>query len=163
MPNRYTTPAGHQRLQRRLEDAQSRYDQVIADNPEAAEAGDNCVWHDNFAYEENQRQMHQWARRVRDLRALVATVEIVSPPKAPNAVTVGTCVTVEVEDGDDVQVRRFVVAGFDDGDPAAGRVSYTAPLARALLGASEGENRVLHLDGRERVVAVLSIEALEEE
>ena len=65
-----TSRAGYQRLLDTLQAAKRRYDVVCASNEEAAGAGDSSVWHDNFAYEDNQRQMHQLARRVRDLQHL---------------------------------------------------------------------------------------------
>jgi transcription elongation factor GreB len=161
MVRRYTTSAGRRRLEGRLGEAQRRYDEIVVSNPDAAEAGDTSVWHDNFAYEENQRQMHQWARRVRDLRALLASVEVVAPPNRPESVSIGCA--VELAHAEDGTTRQIVIAGYEDGDPANGRVSYTAPLARALLGATPGEWRTALLDGEERELAVLSIERAEEE
>ena len=64
-----TTPAGLRRLNQRLAAARQRYLDICADNEDAAGAGDTSVWHDNFAYEENQRQMHALARRLRDMQA----------------------------------------------------------------------------------------------
>ena len=66
-PRLLTTAAGQQRTASRLNKVRDAYDAVCASNGAAAEAGDNSVWHDNFDYEENQRQMHQLARRFRDL------------------------------------------------------------------------------------------------
>ena len=156
-----TTPAGRRRLDERLREAERRYGAVVADNPEAAESGDTSVWHDNFAYEENQRQMHQWARRVRDLRALLARLEVVSPPLHPTRAALGCAVTLADARTDAEQ--RLVLAGFEDGDPAAGRVSYTSPLGGALLGARVGDVLAVRVGGAEREVTVLAIERAEED
>ena len=154
----YTTPAGMKRLQARILEARAAYLAVCASNEEAAGSGDSSVWHDNFAYEENQRQMHQLARRVHDLEGLAVSMRVVPPAiTPPSRVRVGCTVLVTFLDDD--SKRRFFVAGFDDGAPEEGRLSYTAPLARAALGAEEGELRVLLHAGRRRDFEISSIEA----
>ncbi len=80
----YLTPAGRVRLRHRIHEARLAHEAICASNGEAAEAGDSSVWHDNFAYEENQRQMHQLARRVRTLEEiLTSAAEVCSRPGAP--------------------------------------------------------------------------------
>ena len=59
------------------------------------------------------------------------------------------------EDGRPEQV--LFIAGYEDGDPAAGRISYAAPLARALLGAEEGERRTVRSNGRSLEVEVVEL------
>lgn len=144
----YTTDAGKRRLHRRLEDARDHYDAIVATNPEAAESGDNCVWHDNFAYEENQRQMHAAARTVAELQGLLRRVVVVPVPERPERATIGTLVDLLFDDEDEPQT--WVIGGFEDGDVREGRVSYTAPLARAVLGAQQGDLRTVVQRGRER-------------
>jgi transcription elongation GreA/GreB family factor len=132
-----------------------------ASNPEAAEAGDSSVWHDNFAYEENQRQMHQWAHRVRDLRLFLSNVELVEPPARPEAVTIGCA--VEVVDSATGRTSRYLIAGCDDGDLKAGRLSCNSPVGLALLGARVGESREVRSGGRERQLDVLTVTRAEED
>ena len=155
-PPLYTTPAGFRRLQKRIAAARRAYLDVCATNEDAAGSGDSSVWHDNFAYEENQRQMHQLAARVAELERAVAAMHLVPPASAaPNRVRVGCRVTVTFLDDD--STRLLYVAGFDDGDPKQGRVSYTAPLARVLLGAEEGDVRSFRHAGRERDVEITEL------
>ncbi len=35
--------------------------------------------------------------------------------------------------------QQVVIVGHDEADPAAGRIAFAAPLARALAGAAEGD------------------------
>lgn len=156
----FFTGAGVERLRRRIEDARRAYQAVCDSNPEAREAGDSSVWHDNFAFEENQRQMHQLARRIRDLENVLARVEVVLPPRAPSRVTVGTRVSYLL--GGDGEARSCVIAGWDDGDPAARRVSYNSPLGAALSGAVADEEREVVLAGRARSVLVVAVEPAED-
>ncbi len=151
----FFTHGGVERLRGRIAEARAAYKSVCNNNPEAREAGDSSVWHDNFAFEENQRQMHQLARRVRDLENVLGNVEIVTPEQAPERVAVGVHVRYRVNEGEE---RAVVIAGWDDGDPAALRVSYNSPLGAALVGAAVGDEREVVLGGRSRVLEILSIE-----
>lgn len=74
----------------------------------------------------------------RDLRywtARRASAELVVPPAGPN-VRVGSHVLIERGDG---RRQMFQITGEDEADPAAGRLSYVSPLARALIGREEGD------------------------
>ena len=150
-----TTKAGYARAQARLQSAIDDYAAVCATNAEAAGAGDTSVWHDNFAYEENQRQMRQRSVRIGELRRRLASLRVVDIPARPSQVQLG-CV-VSFRDSESGEERTFTVAGFDDGDPNAGRVSYNSPLMRGLLGAEVGDERVVNIGGREKTIAVVSI------
>ena len=152
----YTTHAGLRRLEERVAASRQAYLTVCASNGEAAGAGDSSVWHDNFAYEENQRQMHQLARRVTELEAQLCRMRIVPAAHvAPARVRVGCCVLLTFLDDD--STRGFFIAGYGDGDPGSGRLSYSTPLARAVLGAEEGDERTLSHGGRQRRVEISGI------
>lgn len=158
----YTTPGGMARLRERLIHTRAAWFALCATNEDAAGSGDSSVWHDNFAYEENQRQMHQLAQRVRELEAYVDRMEVVPTCVVPpETVRVGSRVRVSL--ADDGQDRIFAIAGFADGDPAAGRVSYTSPLARSLVGAQEGDLRQVRVGCTTRDVEILEILAWDEE
>jgi transcription elongation factor GreB len=155
----FLTPGGFRRLQRRLEDALAAYKAITDDNPAAAESGDSSVWHDNFAFEENQRQMHMLGRQVHDLRRALATCVVVAPAgHVPDRVTFGVRVTYRTPGA--VADQMCWIAGWGDGDPATGRVSYDSPLGRALLGAEVGDLRELRVGGTVRSLEVMDITAI---
>lgn len=152
------TPGGVLRLQKRIEAAREDYFRVVASNEEAAGAGDNCVTHDNFAWEENQRQMHQLAWRVRELTALLQSSSVCElPTETPKVARVGTKITLEFLDG---SIEEWVIAGFDDGDPALHRVAYNAPLGRALVGHGEGDEVRIGVGPKSRDAEILGISAV---
>lgn len=157
MPKRYLfTRPGLRRLKRQIADARAAYKAICDDNAAAAESGDSSVWHDNFAYEENQRQMHQLARRVRDLEALLVAAEVVMPGGIGDPrVYIGTWVRYQFED--DETPRIHFIAGYDDGDPPCGRISYNSPLGRYLMGACPGDVLEVRLAGRRRELEVTDV------
>ncbi|MCW6531538.1 MULTISPECIES: GreA/GreB family elongation factor [Sphingomonas] len=53
--------------------------------------------------------------------------------------------------------RTIEIVGDDEADPAAGKIAFSAPLARALIGAGEGD--VLPFAGRDDAIEVIAVEA----
>ena len=157
MTERYIfTPRSLERLIKRIDEARAAYKAVCDDNPAAREAGDSSVWHDNFAFEENQRLMHQLAHRVRELERILSNAEVIQPVKnQPERVVVGSSVTYCFED-DDVE-RTLYISGYEDGDPKNGRISYNSPLAMQLLGARPGDEVEVTIGGRKRTIEIISV------
>jgi len=74
----------------------------------------------------------------RDLRywhTRAATAELAPPPEEGEA-GIGSRVTFQ----QGTTTRTVEIVGGDEADPASGRVGFQAPLARALIGAMEGES-----------------------
>ena len=79
------------------------------------------------------------ARTARDLRywnARRATAQLIATPNDRSKVHFGSTVTIVRNDG---RRQTFRIVGTDEADPARGTLSYIAPLAKALLGRSEGD------------------------
>jgi transcription elongation factor GreA len=149
------TPDGMERLQQRLERTLHEYRAVCDDNPAALESGDSSGWHDNFAFEENQRQMQRLALRIRELQRLLERAEVVPPlAREPARVIIGASVVYTLDDG---EARRAWICGYNDGDPRQGRLSYNSPLGRALIGMEPGEARQVTVAGRELTLELLEI------
>lgn len=76
---------------------------------------------------ELQRDLRYWRTRLATAQlATEATGEIVA---------FGTSVTIE-QGG---KTRALDIVGHDESDPAAGRLAFTAPLAKVLIGSEVGE------------------------
>ncbi len=76
----------------------------------------------------------------RDLRYVAARLEsalLTKPDVASQQVLFGATVTVEDENGDN---RSYKIVGEDEADIKANKVSWTSPLAKALIGHKVGEN-----------------------
>ena len=87
------------------------------------------------------------ARLKRDLRYWAlrhATARPEAPDPADPAVQFGRRVTWRAEDGTE---RTATITGEDEADPDAGRLAWTAPVARALTGAAPGDTVTLRLPG----------------
>jgi transcription elongation GreA/GreB family factor len=73
------------------------------------------------------RDARYWRKRL--------TSAQVAPAPSGDIVALGTRVTID-RDG---QARTFDIVGHDESDPAADRISFVSPLARALIGAAVGQ------------------------
>lgn len=87
------------------------------------------------------------ARDLRYWRTRSVTATLAPPPPA-DEVAFGSCVRVRMKGTE----RVIEIVGDDEAEPAAGRIAFSSPLARAIMGAMEGE-RVAFGDGIE-VVAI---------
>jgi transcription elongation GreA/GreB family factor len=89
----------------------------------------------------------------RDLRYWLtrqATAQVMPVPNG-GAVAFGSTVTYRLNGKE----RTITLVGDDEADPAAGRIAFSAPLARALLGAEVGEE--LDFGGKEGAIAIIGI------
>lgn len=97
------------------------------------------------------------ARLGRDLRywsARLATARPTAPDPGRDEVQFGCRVAYREGDGTAAAVE---IVGEDEAEPAAGRIAYTAPLARALLGLAPGEEATFRAGGRSRELTVLQV------
>lgn len=86
----------------------------------AAEAGE-------AALADKQRSLRYWRTRL-------ATAEL-APPPPEDEVAFGSRVTFRLNG----QERTIAIVGDDEADPAAGKIAFSAPLARAMIGAGPGD------------------------
>jgi transcription elongation factor GreB len=84
---------------------------------------------------ERARQLGALAERRAALEARIATAELAPPPESFEVVRFGARVTVAGAHGE----RRHRIVGVDEADPAQGKIAFTSPLARALLGRAVGD------------------------
>ncbi|WP_413061081.1 GreA/GreB family elongation factor [Sphingomonas carotinifaciens] len=92
----------------------------------------------------------------RDLRywnTRAATAELAPPPGSDEA-GIGTRVRFRLNG----QSRTLEIVGHDEADPAADRIAFSAPLARALIGAIPGEQ--LDFAGRADAITLDSVEPI---
>lgn len=88
-------------------------------------------------------------RRLRYVHTRHATAEVQAPPPVDVA-GIGSHVRYALNGAE----RAVTIVGHDEADPAAGRIAFTAPLGRALMGAETGD--VAEFQGREDAIEILA-------
>ncbi|HEX7062178.1 MAG TPA: GreA/GreB family elongation factor [Woeseiaceae bacterium] len=125
VPN-YVTPRGKALLEeehRRLSEARERL---------KAAAADERV---------GQKQLAVINRRLADVSERIATARVVQPPEHPDLIVrFGATVTLKTREGPRAgEIRRITLVGVDEAQERPELVSFSAPIARALLGHRPGE------------------------
>lgn len=86
------------------------------------------------AAEADEARLEAAKRELRYWRTRLATAQLAPPPPG-DEVAFGSRVAFR-HDG---ALRSIDIVGDDEADPGAGRISFSAPLARALIGAGAGD------------------------
>jgi transcription elongation factor GreB len=82
--------------------------------------------------------------------------KVVDPAAQPTRNQVRFGATVELADEEDNR-RLLTIVGDDEADASAGRIGWSAPIARALIGSRVGDERIVRLPGGEKNYEVMSI------
>ena len=90
--------------------------------------------------------------RISELESKLGGADVLDPPTSGDRVTFGSTVRLEDEDGKEV---CYQIVGSDESDPARGRISVLAPLARTLIGKKVGDRVVAQLPGGKKSFEIL--------
>ena len=104
-----------------------------------AEARGHGDLSENAEYHAAREQQGFIEGRIKEIETKLANAEIIDPSKLTNTGKVVFGAVVELEDQDDGNRVVYQVAGEDEADIRAGRISITSPIARALVGKSQGD------------------------
>ncbi|MCW5772580.1 MAG: transcription elongation factor GreB [Rhodospirillaceae bacterium] len=132
----YVTPEGLQRLQDEFRQLQRvERPKVVEIVSWAAGNGDRS---ENGDYIYGKRRLREIDRRLRYLLKRIESAELVDPRRQKNREQVffGAIVTYANSRDEEKTIR---IVGIDEADPDRGAVSWTSPIARALLKARAGD------------------------
>ena len=152
--DRYITPEGLARIR-------SEYDELFGvERPKvvetvswAASLGDRS---ENADYIYGKRRLREIDRRLGYLARIMKQAKVVDPARQEVRDQVRFGATVELADEDDNR-RTLTILGDDEADASSGRIGWSAPLARALIGARVGDERIVRLPAGEKSYEVLAI------
>ena len=119
----------------------------------AASLGDRS---ENADYLYGKKRLREIDHRLAHLARIMKAAKIVDPAKQEDRGQVRFGATVELADADDNR-RTVTIMGDDETDASAGRIGWSAPLARALIGAKVGDERVVRLPAGEKGYEILTI------
>jgi transcription elongation factor GreB len=121
----------------------------------AAANGDRS---ENGDYIYGRKRLREIDRRLAYLARVMKAAKVVDPTRqTTDQVRFGA--TIDLADEAD-QRRTVTLVGDDESDATAGRIGWSAPLARALIGAKVGDERIVRLPAGEKSYEVLSIRYL---
>jgi len=143
VPN-YVTPHGFAALRAELSELEAErrgLDQLERDDAEV------------------RRRVAIVGKRLSDLTARLASAQVVDPRAAStDVVRFGATVTLRTIEGAHAgEERQLQLVGVDEADAAHGRVAFTSPIARAVIGLQVGETSALQTAHGEDLLLVVSI------
>ena len=151
---RFITPGGMARLR-------GEYDELFwIERPKLVEtiawAAGNGDRSENGDYIYGRKRLREIDRRLGYLSKAMKQAKVVDPARQEQRDTVRFGATIELADEDDER-RTLTLVGEDEADASSGRVSWLAPIARALVGARIGDERVVRLPAGEKSYEVIAI------
>ncbi|MCW5571208.1 MAG: transcription elongation factor GreA [Steroidobacteraceae bacterium] len=95
--------------------------------------------------------------RISEIESKLAACEIIDPATIADQSRVVFGATVELEAEEDGKRVTYAIVGEDEADIRAGRISITSPIARALVGKSEGDVAEVTAPGGNRSFEIVAI------
>jgi transcription elongation factor GreB len=154
---KYVTKAGFDRL--REEFRRLLYDErprVTREVTVAAAHGDRS---ENYEYKLGKKKLREIDARIHRLQKQLESYEVVDPKGRSKTRQVFFGATVTVEDEDGARATYQIVGGDElDDTLGPGRISYEAPLGRALLGKRVGDAVVVRRPAGDLELTIVNVE-----
>ena len=150
IPRTPMTRQGHHRLKEEL-DRLKRVERPAITRA-IAEARAHGDLSENAEYHAAREKQSFVEARIADLEGKVGAAEVIEPPTSGDRVTFGSTVRLEDEAGKET---RYQIVGSEEADPANGRISIMAPLARTLIGKKVGDTVTAQLPGGKKSFEIL--------
>lgn len=151
---RFITPQGFARIR-------AEYEELFAvERPKLVEtvawAAANGDRSENGDYIYGRKRLREIDRRLSHLSRIMKIAKVVDPSTQQSRDQVRFGATVELTDENDNR-RTLTIVGDDEGDAAAGKIAWSAPIARALIGARVGDERTVRLPSGEKSYEITAI------
>ena len=148
------TPAGMAAMR-------ARYDHLLGtERPAIVEvvswAAGNGDRSENGDYIYGRKRMREIDRELAHLARRMKAARVLDPAQQQDRSRAWFGANVTIADESDNR-RRLTLVGDDEQDASAGKIGWSAPLARALRGAALGDVRKVVLPGGEKVWEVIEI------
>ncbi|MGH8149309.1 MAG: transcription elongation factor GreA [Steroidobacteraceae bacterium] len=104
-----------------------------------AEARGHGDLSENAEYHAAREQQGFVEARINEIERKLANAQIIDPATLPNTGKVVFGAVVELEEQEEGVRVVYQLSGEDEADIRAGRISIASPMARALVGKSQGE------------------------
>ena len=112
---------------------------------------------ENGDYIYGKKRLREIDRRIRFLIKRIENAEVVDPERQENVDQVFFGATVTICDVDADEEQTWQIVGVDEADASAGRISWIAPLSRALLKTREGDTVRFQSPAGPREIEVVEI------
>jgi transcription elongation factor GreA len=130
---------------------------------EIAEARAHGDLSENAEYHAAKEKQSHVEGRILQVEHWIASAEVIDVSKHAGSDRVIFGATVTLEDADSGDQVKYRIVGELEADLKQGKISVTSPIARALIGRSEGDAVTVQTPGGSREYEIQSVEYLEDE
>lgn len=149
------TTQGAARLRQELENLKSvKRPEVIAAIAEARAHGD---LKENAEYHAAREQQGFIEGRIQELEAALSNAQLIDIATLNPGDRVVFGATVELADEDSGEEVTYQIVGDLEADIKQGRISISAPIARAMIGKNEGDSIEIDAPGGKRSFEIVSV------
>lgn len=149
------TVQGAERLRQELHELKTvKRPRVIQAIAEAREHGD---LKENAEYHAAKEQQSFIEGRIAEIEHKLAGAQVIDPALIDGDGRVVFGATVEIEDVESGARRTWQIVGDDEADVRENKVSVSSPLARALIGKSEGDSAEVQAPGGSRHYEIVAV------
>lgn len=151
------TAIGHKRLKKELDELKRVERPKVIDDIETARAHGDLS--ENAEYHAAKERQGFVEGRIQELQAKLSNAEIIDPSTmSGERVVFGATVTIFDFNNDEEQTYQIV--GDDEADIKEGKISYSSPIARAIIGKNVGEEVKIKTPGGTKEVEISDVEFL---
>lgn len=150
------TPEGHAALQAELKHIlEVLRPSIVRDIEEARAHGDIS---ENSEYEDAKHRQSLCEGRLAELKAKLARAEVIRAEDVGESDRIVFGARVVLEDLDSEERFTYQIVGVDESDVSQGKISYSSPLGKALIGRSVDDEIKVDTPRGRRTVVVVSVE-----
>lgn len=129
--------------------------------PELANAIETARGHgdlsENADYDAAKEKSGMVEAKIRDIEGRLSNCEIIDPNKLAEPARVVFGVTVEIEELESGERKRWGIYGGEESDISRGWISFDTPIARALMGKEQGDTVTVRLPAGSKEYEVIEI------
>jgi transcription elongation factor GreB len=151
---RFITPQGFARIREEYEELFGTERPALVETIAWAAANGDRSENGDYIY--GRKRLRELDRRLSHLSRIMKAAKIVDPASQQSRDQVRFGATVELADESDNR-RMLTIVGDDEADASAGRIGWGAPVARALIGARIGDERIVCLPSGEKSYEIMAI------
>jgi len=134
MTTKILTPEGFQKMKDELKYlTEEKLPDIIDKIEKAKELGDLS---ENAEYHDAKDNQGMTAARIKEIELIFKDVIISDPAGSSDEITMSSTFTVENEAG---EKKEFSIVGYNEAEPAAGKISNESPMGEAFMGGKPGD------------------------
>ena len=115
---------------------------------------------ENAEYHAAREQQGFIEGRIQEIDSRLGAAEIIDITQLPPSERVVFGATVSIEEQDDGSAVTYQIVGEDEADIRAGRISFSSPIARALIAKSVGDVVEVSTPGKTRSYEITAVRYL---